>query len=148
MLLTLAALAMLAQPSAPPRTPAWKFVAIDGPLFIFYVPAERAEDKQVYAEIVRYVFQSIGDQGPFQADFFDDEAKTPKSHQYNDDNRACQRARFNYNPVNGTRRFLWIRPADPANPKGKRVATEDTLPLDDPKGSSGATGKPDEKKGK
>lgn len=129
MLLILAVIAMMTQPSAPPK-PVWKFVAIDGPLFTFYVPKEHAEDKRVYAEIVRYVLSRID--GPFQADFFDDESKTPTTREYNDDNRAHQRARFNFNPTTGMKRFLWIRPADPANPKGKRVATEDTLPLDDP----------------
>jgi len=133
MILILAALAMLAQPAPPKaplaKAPVWKFVALDGPLFTFYVPADRVDDKQVYAEIVRYIFDRIGDQGPFQADFFDDESKTPTSHVYNDENRAHHRARFNFNPVNGMKRFLWIRP-NPANPKGKRIATEDTLPLD------------------
>ena len=135
MLLILALLAMLAQPSDPPqapstKTPVWKFVAMDGPIFIFYVPADRASDKQIYAEIVHYIFSRIGDKGPFQADFFDDESKTPKSREYNDDNRAHQRARFKYNPVNGKKQFLWIRPEDAANPFGRRIATEDTLPLD------------------
>ncbi len=147
MLLILAALAMLAQstpPKAPPMAPVWKFVAMDGPIFTFYVPADRASDKQVYAEIVRYVFERVGNQAPFQADFFDDESKTPTSRAYTDDNRAHQRARFNFNPVNGMKRFLWIRPADPANPKGKRVATEDTLPLDDGDAKGGAKGKDDQ----
>lgn len=141
MILILAALAMLAQPAPPKaplsKAPVWKFVALDGPIFIFYVPADRAADKQVYAEIVRYIFERIGDKGPFQADFFDDEAKTPTSREYNDDNRAHQRARFKFNHLTGKKQFLWIRPADPANPKGKRIATEDTLPLD----GGDATGK-------
>ena len=146
MFLILAVAAMLAQPSTPPKAPApkapvWKFVAMDGPIFTFYVPPEHAGDKKIYAEIVRYVMGRIGDQGPFQADFFDDESKTPTSHEYTDENRAHQRARFNFNPANGMKRFLWIRPADPANPKGKRIATEDTLPLDEPaQGSSGKDG--------
>ena len=122
--------ALVAQPSAPPKDPVWKFVAMDGPIFTFYVPADRAQDKKIYAEIVRYVLSRI--QGPFQADFFDDESKTPTSREYTDENRAHHRARFNFNPANGMKRFLWIRPADPANPAGKRIATEDTLPLEDP----------------
>ncbi len=129
LILMLAALAIAAEGEADSTAPsAWKVVATDGAVIIMHVQPDRARDKAVYAEAVTWVFDRLGDQGSFQIDFFDDEAHTPVTRRYTDDNRACQVARFNFNPRNGMKRFLWIEPVDPAKPKGKRQATEDTLP--------------------
>lgn len=132
--LMLAALAIAAEGApADAAPPAWKLVSADGGVIIMYVQPDRARDKKVYAEAVAWVFAKLGDQGPFQVDFFDDEKNTPQTRQYTAENQACHRARYNFNPKNGMRRFLWIGPIDPAD--GKRHATEDTLPLPEDAGA-------------
>jgi len=110
--------------------PHWKYIASDGAVVIIHVRPEHARDKRIYAEAVAWVFNRLGDTPvPFQVDFFDDEKDTPTTRQYNDRNRACQRARYNYNPKTGMKRFLWIEPSEPGNPAAGRKGVEDTLPL-------------------
>lgn len=119
-----AALLMLAA-----SAPSWKIVAALGPVFTVYVQPDQVKNKDVYVSVVEYMFKQAGDQRPFQLDFFDSLHDTPTSRHFTASNRLHHRARFNFNPANGMKRFVWIVPEDPNSPGGKRKLIQDDLPL-------------------
>ena len=66
-------------------------VAQFGPIFTFYVEPAQAKNKEIDAEIVLDVFERIGDERPFQLDFFDDAAQNPKARKCTPSARIIER---------------------------------------------------------
>ena len=117
--------------AATPQAGGWELVGQAGPLKMVYVEPARVKDTKVLAKIVDEMIVRFGTQGPLQIDFFDDREQTPATRPYAASQKRHQRAKFNFNPAYGLRRFVWVNyaPSDPNEPaKLKLSETEETLP--------------------
>ena len=96
-----------------------------------YVEPARIKDTKLLAGVVRTLLEQAGTATPLQIDFFDDRASTPTAKPWSARNVRHHRAKFNFNPGNGMRRFAWVEyvPVDPNVPtRVKAVETEASLP--------------------
>jgi len=108
--------------------PGWEMVAHMGPINTVYVEPAKAKDIKVIGSIVDALLEANGRDHAIQIDFFDDKELTPRTRPYPAASRTAYRAKYNFNPANGLNRFVWIEPADPNNPSGKRKEVEEKLP--------------------
>lgn len=111
--------------------PGWELVGQSGALKMVYVEAARAKDTKFFALIVDDLIKRNGADRPMQIDFFDDREQTPVMRPYTATQKAHHRAKFNFNPANGMRRFVWVSyaPADPNEPSKLKISeTEESLP--------------------
>src|SRR5262245_61969281 len=117
-------------PTAP--TAGWELLGQAGPVKTVYVEPAKIKDTKLIAKIVDDLIHRFGAEAPMQVDFFDDREQTPATRPpYTADHKAHHRAKFNFNPKTGLRRFVWVSyvPADPNQPgKLKLSETEETLP--------------------
>jgi len=128
-------LLMLSQLSTPPMAaapaPGWVYVSSAGPLQIVYVEPSRMSDPQLMAAVVAEVYRKIGGEHAFQIDFFDARDGAPVRPPYTLEQRRHHKAKFNFNPKNGLRRFVRLELVpDPDNAAKPRIReTEVELPL-------------------
>lgn len=109
----------------------WELVGQSGPLRMVYVEPARVKDTKLLAAIVDEMLARFGTQRPLQIDFFDDREQTPAARPYTTGQKLHQRAKFNFNPANGLRRFVWVSyaPVDPNEPARLKLSeTEEKLP--------------------
>ncbi|HEY3174863.1 MAG TPA: hypothetical protein VGK94_03785 [Candidatus Polarisedimenticolia bacterium] len=109
----------------------WELVGESGWVKMVYVEPARIKDTRLLAQIVADLMGRFGSTNPMQVDFFDDRALTPTALPSPPRQRIHQRAKFNFNPRNGLRRFVWMEwvPVDPNQPaKVKPRETEEELP--------------------
>ena len=117
--------------AATPPAGGWEIVGQVGVLKMVYVEPARVKDTKFLAKIVDDMIVRFGTQRPMQIDFFDDREQTPATRPYAASQKRHQRAKFNFNPANGLRRFVWVdyAPVDPNEPaKLKLSETEEMLP--------------------
>lgn len=117
--------------AATPPAAGWEMVGQVGALKMVYVEPARVRDTKFLAKIVDDMIVRFGTQRPMQIDFFDDREQTPATRPYAASQKRHHRAKFNLNPANGLRRFVWVEyaPVDPNEPtKLKLSETEETLP--------------------
>ena len=116
--------------TAAPPAAGWELVGQAGALRMVYVEPARVKDTKILAKIVDDLILRFGTERPMQIDFFDDREQTPATRPYTAGQRAHHRAKFNLNPKNGLRRFVWVDyVADPDEPaKLKLIETEEKLP--------------------
>ena len=116
--------------AATPPAPGWELVGQAGALKMVYVEPAGVKNTKVLSTIVAQMLDRFGTQRPMQIDFFDDRAQTPATRPYAAEQRLHHRAKFNFNPKNGMRRFVWVQHTpDPNNPAVLRFTErEETLP--------------------
>ena len=115
----------------PPAGQPWELVGESGRVKTVYVEPARIKDTKLIARIVDDLMARFGVAGPMQIDFFDDRALTPTAPPYQQAQRIHLKAKFNFNPQNGMRRFVRIDlvPVDPNQPmRVKPRETEEKLP--------------------
>lgn len=112
-------------------TPGWELVAHIGPINAVYVDPAGIKDPKLLAGIVTDLLERFGRERPLQIDFFDNREGTPTTRPYPASAKPFHRAKFNFNPANGMRRFVRMVPEDPNNPAGRRREVEEKLPLPD-----------------
>src|SRR5258706_14185843 len=101
--------------AAVPPAAVWELVGQSGPLRMVYIAPGRVKDTKLLATIVDDVIHRSGGEHPLQIDIFDDREQTPTVRPYTASQKLHQRAKFNFNPANGMRRFVWVTyaPVDP-----------------------------------
>ena len=114
----------------PATAPAWELVGNLGRVKTVYVEPAHVKDKQLLASVVKEILDKSGRQSPVEVNFFDDPVRTPRTLPFPPASRQHHRAKFNFNPANGLKKFVWVTPADPNAPGGKPKHTEDTLAVD------------------
>ena len=117
--------------AAPPPSAGWELVGQAGPLRMVYIEPARVKDTKFLAKVVDELLHRFGTEMPLQFDFFDDREQTPAARPYTASQIAHHRAKFNFNPKNGLRRFVWVsyETLDPNQPaKLKLNETEERLP--------------------
>ena len=110
----------------------WKAMRQIGPVFMIYVEPAYADNKAVIGQIIANMSSLIGDEKPFQLDFFDTKQHIPITLKYTAKNTLHHRARYNFNPANQMRRFGWLVPKDPDNLMAGRRFVEEELDLPAP----------------
>lgn len=120
-------MAPAAAQTAPSRTPAWEMVASLGRIKTVYVEPARIKDKALLASAVQEILDKAGRDAPVEIDFFDDRVQTPRTLPFPPSTRAHHRAKFNWNPANGMKKFVWVQPADPNQPASRPKYTEDPI---------------------
>jgi hypothetical protein len=110
--------------------PAWELVATLGRVKTVYVEPARIKDKQVLRDAVKAILEKEKKDAPVEIDFFDDKLMTPRTLPFPAGTRPHQKAKFNFNPANGMKKFVWVEPMDPNHPEGRPKYIEDDLKLD------------------
>jgi hypothetical protein len=131
LVLAVALSAPAGEQAAPPAgAPAWELVGNLGRVKTVYVDPARIKDKQILASAVKNLLDKAGRQSALEVNFFDDRVAAPRTLPFPPGSRRHHRAKFNFNPANGMKKFVWVQPADPAAPDGKPKYTEDSLEVD------------------
>ena len=117
-------------PAGRATAPAWELVANLGRVKSVYVEPAHIKDKEVLGAAVKAILEKTGKDAPVEIDFFDDKLMAPRALPFPPGSRAHHRAKFNFNPANGMKKFVWVEPLDPNTPTGRSKFTEDELKLD------------------
>ncbi len=108
--------------------PAWELIGNLGRVKTVYVDPARIKDKEVLAGAVKSLLDQFGKEQAIEINFFDDKTLTPRTLPFGAATRAHHKAKFNLNPANQMKKFVWVV-ADPNNPQGKPQYVEDELTL-------------------
>lgn len=114
----------------PAAAPVWELVGNLGRVKTVYVEPAHVKDRQLLASVVKEILDKSGRQSPVEINFFDDQLNTPRTLPFPPVSRRHHRAKFNFNPANGLKKFVWVVPADPNAPGARPTYTEDSLAVD------------------